>query len=375
LEKSETIIIVIGIVLGVLGSIVSITLSETEILKPKPKFIAQIDSEINNFTHGEKVIISNVGNLQAKNIEIIIGASESLKFTEENCLEGTVASETENLIKLSLSKFSTNIQCVIEFFDSPTNNINTLVVTGDDSDGYQHNFELKKEEPLVIPPILDLPPEFFIILISYIGMVLSVVFLFRKRIQRKKIQDYYKQRERELLNLSEDIEEKFEYEKSKSIVDDKTFLNQISLSDQLMKTRNEINSAHIIQNYPNSAGIINEFFEKWGTLESNMVNKLGSVPSNIDAQTPRNIIQAFRNKELISKDLFLDFKDLLNFRNSLIHESIKPETSKIKHNIKLLENSIGKLNQIKYSPEHIVSIPPGCSVPGCEEYPIFQKIH
>ena len=58
------VIVFIGIAVGTTAGS---SLSETEVLKPKPEFDVDIEYSINNGTHGERIKFFNIGNSQAKN--------------------------------------------------------------------------------------------------------------------------------------------------------------------------------------------------------------------------------------------------------------------------------------------------------------------
>jgi pentatricopeptide repeat protein len=369
LENRDLIITIIAVIVTVVGTAISSTVSETEVLQPKPKFFAEIDSELNNSTHGEKIRAQNIGSSQAKNAEIFIESKKGLTLTKNSCFESAHVSNEKNSILLELPQFSTNIDCDLEFYDLPHKSLFTLIITANDVNGYQHDFTIDENDDLAflsnfasfLSSLFNWETAIPVVIISYILASILMTIVFFRYVRRKKLIEKSKQDEHELEQR---------YAKLRRNLDVGKFESTLSKNRDIEKMTdvyNEMMASRTVGNSPYYSNLIHKFFERYATLEKLLFILTNSPKFDYGTKTSSDRIKELKNKEQISNSLFLQLNKLIDFRNSVSHNAIKLNVNILQQNLELLETVLSKLQSVAPSPEYTVKIPVGTGTPGCEE--------
>ncbi|MGY5148904.1 MAG: plastocyanin/azurin family copper-binding protein [Candidatus Nitrosopumilus sp. bin_68KS] len=368
METRDLIITIIAVVITVVGTTISSTVSETEILKPKPQFFAEIDLELNNSTHGEKIRAQNIGSSQAKNVEIFIESKNNIILTKNSCFESQHITNEQNFILLELSQFSTDIDCILEFYDLPHESLSTLIITANDANGYQYDFTRDDEHLGLLSPFI-----FFLsslsywetaipaVIISYVIASILITIVFFRYTQRKKLIEKSKLDEYELEKKYSKLRREMQVDK---------FENTSSKNQHIEKMidiHNEMVASRTVTYYPHYSNLIHKFFIKYTALEKLLFNITNSPKYDHGTKTTVHRIKELKNKEQISNSLYSQLQQLVDFRDSISHNAIKLSFSNLRQHIEFLETVLIELQSVKPSPEYIVKIPVGTAVPGCEE--------
>jgi len=366
-----TIVVVIGIAVGTAAGS---SLSETELLKPKTEFAVNVEYSINNSTHGERLKFFNIGNAQAKNAVLFITSKEPIRISYDLCLESKEIFQKADIFhKIEFEKFSTNVDCVLEFYNSPNKNIINIIATADETKGYQHVFDDQKQHDLV-SLIINFFSPYVLIVLSYSFATIAALYLINRRREFRKRSEFLRKEEKDGEKEIERYQQEFNLienrinEVGSKNIPEEMMARRAHLIEESKQLRNELDEIQVIKNQPLMIKQIGDFFDNWFDVEKKLRSLVGLESMRGRYQTITNLLNELKNKSLISEQEVTKLNSAFQYRNELIHGKIKPNKKEIeKFNQELTEILPQLYKIIPHVVGDIVRIPAGSSVPGCEE--------
>ena len=320
----------------------------------------------------EKTTIRNKGLAQAKNAEINFVSFDPIWIVRQDCPEGKIDNFEQNReLNLIFNRFSTNIDCYIEFESLHPKPIESITITADDTPGYQW-----LHGDIVVSEIYSILGIIIILVVGTTGYLIfagyTLIKIFRtRRAFKKSMLKKESEVSSDLQNVDSELnflDKAITMQKGKDIPAH-TLKRRESLIEKILQLTNERDQLRSTSSTDlEIRNLIGEFFDQWINLEQRLLTLVEKVSEKgTRAPSFRNIQKELENKKVIEKSLIQELESLRRFRNKLAHGEIEPSKKELQSKNTVLKQLLEKVSEIKIPINHYVSIPRGSSTPGCEE--------
>lgn len=327
---------------ALIGSMLAPAVIESQVFKAYPEFKADYISNIENNTQKESVLLKNIGKIQAKNVNMFIQSNDKISIKKIDCPEVTITDFIEGeTLDLKFAKFSTNIDCYLDFESSIEGSIYRVVVSSDDAPGYQHVFKKddKKDGVLAVFPsfITWQVGLIFFASVTYaiVGIGLTY-FVFRIQ-KRNRLRKTTHARLNEIQNNIENLknERKVLEESTRDI---KPSEMPKHWGERLVWIENELNKLSsekdqltgIISTDMDLHSMVGKFFTNWAIFEQQLHILISKFE---DKEVPRfqirDMLTILHRREIMTREQLADFERVRQFRNELAHGIIRPSKKEL----------------------------------------------
>jgi len=404
--NSKETIFLIATFVTIVAVILPIVLDIWEPLKKYPKFEVELEAPQDSQNPIARLTIKNVGDIQAKNAVVYVMSEEPVQISNLVCPEGKIQYENQQFPEIEFKKLSTNFECILDLVSEEDGLIFNVAISADDMMGFNlpidpplnftryeddqlvEQLQLLKEQFRTLNELREIQEKQknqidFALISASIGIA-STLFglfnLFRRKtitfeINEKRFQVNTKDRETEIITeLKENDEKLKEINKSIEARDETRIPSHLSKKQeffikkmfQLSNERNRLLSTMSAK--ITTRTLIGEFFELWVELEKDLIETIQKISDK--PILPTNIIKildTLENKKILEKSIINELHTIRKFRNQLIHGEIQPDVDELNNKNSQLKKVLQQIIDMRIPITHQVSIPPGTSVPGCEE--------
>lgn len=312
----------------------------------KPLFSADVtENKENNET---TISIKNAGFAQAKNsvAQIILPTSPTL--IKNNCYEGTIFTNESKIITIEFSRFSTSVNCELIFDKLSKWNIEGIIVTADDSQGYTWSPFADINFKLIV---------FQIIAYAVLGTVItatsgSVVLSYQRRIRKRKNETSLSRENEIIADIKTAQEELDSLEMNLDAIKDISLAqhtkkrmtvldNRIrELTGDLDQIRGKRTTEGKLENF------VGEFFINWAELEQQLVRLTEKFEINPIRLGTSSLTRELARKEVLQREFIDKFDRVRKFRNGLVHGNIVPTRNELSENITAVKKLLEELKPI-----------------------------
>ncbi len=345
---------IIAIVAGLGGSIIVVVLTDMRVFQVYPDFDvkASIDETVQN--RSQNLIVENIGRVQAKAATIYILSNNPMKINDEFCLESESHSNVKkDIFELSFAKMSTGLPCAITFDSQKNTEIKSVIIIADDSPGRTFLPASKTSQPLTnMTTIIFSETGYYKQRLYDISMSLiifelaSAIFVFvYMQWRRKKLRKIYEISEKEVRDKLEKEWAELDFLNKSTILQEfispKLKERIFSLQERVIADARDLDEiTSKINSYRSLHKKIEEFFEKWTRIESQLIVLAGKYQIDILGESsPSIIIEELQRRGFIPESVMTEFESLHKFRNMLAHGMIKT-------NSKMLDDKNSRLDKL-----------------------------
>lgn len=315
----------------------------------KPLFSIDVTQE----SDVTKVKVQNVGMAQAKNAALHVISTKPLNMTNTECVENSNIELKDKQIKLKFDRFSTGINCIVNFDGKIKFDLQQVTISADDTAGVQWN------------PIDDLTNRLlFLQFIMYgtISTVIaaiagSIVTTYLRKQTRSKVKGYKTKEDeiREEIRLIED--ELNTLQKRLSETNNADLINSITRRIRFLDDRirilylelDQIKSSITLEG--KLENVVGEFYINWAELEQQILRIAENKKLETQKMNLYNLIKQLQRKDIVSKEFFDNFNIIRKFRNGLVHGFISPQNIELTKQTQLVKKLIDDIKDLNTNDE------------------------